>query len=66
MKTTAMVLFEAAIRWSSIRLGPGEVLVKYTPLLCHSDLHLTDGDLPPRFDRGRPKGPGSSRRRGAW
>lgn len=30
--------------------GPGEVLVKYTAAgLCHSDLHLTDGDLPPRF-----------------
>ena len=28
----------------------GEVLIKYTAAgLCHSDLHLTDGDLPPRY-----------------
>lgn len=28
----------------------GEVLIKYVAAgLCHSDLHLTDGDLPPRF-----------------
>jgi S-(hydroxymethyl)glutathione dehydrogenase/alcohol dehydrogenase len=30
--------------------GEGEVLIKYTAAgLCHSDLHLTDGDLHPRF-----------------
>lgn len=32
--------------------GPrdGEVLIRYVAAgLCHSDLHLTDGDLPPRF-----------------
>lgn len=30
--------------------GDGEVLIRYVAAgLCHSDLHLTDGDLPPRF-----------------
>src|SRR5512146_1602226 len=30
--------------------GPGEVLIRYVAAgLCHSDLHLTDGDLVPRF-----------------
>ena len=30
--------------------GPGEVLINYTAAgLCHSDLHLSDGDLPPRY-----------------
>lgn len=55
MKTTAAVLFEAGKPFELMELdldgpGPGEVLVKYTAAgLCHSDLHLTDGDLPPRF-----------------
>src|SRR3954454_23810497 len=30
--------------------GPGEVHVKFTAAgLCHSDLHLIDGDIVPRF-----------------
>lgn len=30
--------------------GPGEVLIKFTAAgLCHSDLHLADGDWPARF-----------------
>jgi S-(hydroxymethyl)glutathione dehydrogenase/alcohol dehydrogenase len=30
--------------------GPGEVLIKFTAAgLCHSDLHLADGDWPSRF-----------------
>ncbi|OBF86081.1 alcohol dehydrogenase [Mycobacterium sp. 852002-51163_SCH5372311] len=55
MKTTAAVLFEASKPFEIIELdldGPreGEVLISYTAAgLCHSDLHLTDGDLPPRF-----------------
>ncbi|ORA31495.1 NDMA-dependent alcohol dehydrogenase [Mycobacterium aquaticum] len=55
MKTTAAVLFEAGKPFEIVELdldGPrdGEVLIRYTAAgLCHSDLHLTDGDLPPRF-----------------
>ncbi|MBS4727955.1 NDMA-dependent alcohol dehydrogenase [Mycobacterium sp. SM1] len=55
MKTKAAVLFEGGKPFEIVELdldGPraGEVLIKYTHAgLCHSDLHLTDGDLPPRF-----------------
>ncbi|TSE02178.1 NDMA-dependent alcohol dehydrogenase [Skermania sp. ID1734] len=55
MKTTAAVLLEAGKPFELMELdldgpGPGEVLIKYTAAgLCHSDLHLTDGDLPPRY-----------------
>ena len=55
MKTKAAVLFDAGKPFEILELdlqgpGPGEVLIKYTAAgLCHSDLHLTDGDLTPRF-----------------
>ncbi|KUH85555.1 MULTISPECIES: NDMA-dependent alcohol dehydrogenase [unclassified Mycobacterium] len=55
MKTTAAVLLETGKPFEIIELeldgpGEGEVLINYTAAgLCHSDLHLTDGDLPPRF-----------------
>ncbi|WP_305092386.1 NDMA-dependent alcohol dehydrogenase [Prescottella sp. R16] len=55
MKTKAAVLLEAGKPFEIMELdldgpGPGEVLIKYTAAgLCHSDLHLTDGDLPPRY-----------------
>ncbi len=55
MKTTAAVLLEAGKPFEIMELdldgpGEGEVLIKYTSAgLCHSDLHLTDGDLPPRY-----------------
>ncbi|MGV9826483.1 MULTISPECIES: NDMA-dependent alcohol dehydrogenase [unclassified Gordonia (in: high G+C Gram-positive bacteria)] len=55
MKTKAAVLFEAHKPFEIVELdldGPkeGEVLIKFSAAgLCHSDLHLTDGDLPPRF-----------------
>lgn len=55
MKTTAAVLFEVGKPFELMELdldgpGPGEVLINYTAAgLCHSDLHLTDGDLPCRF-----------------
>lgn len=55
MKTKAAVLFETHKPFEIVELeldgpGPGEVLIKYVAAgLCHSDLHLTDGDLPPRF-----------------
>jgi S-(hydroxymethyl)glutathione dehydrogenase/alcohol dehydrogenase len=55
MKTKAAVLFDAHQPFEILELeldgpGPGEVLISYTAAgLCHSDLHLTDGDLPPRF-----------------
>lgn len=55
MKITAAVLFEPHKPFEIIELdmdgpGPGEVLIKYVAAgLCHSDLHLLDGDLPPRF-----------------
>lgn len=55
MKTRAAVLFEAGKPFEIVELdldGPreGEVLIRYVAAgLCHSDLHLTDGDLPPRY-----------------
>src|SRR5258708_6016297 len=55
MKTIAAVLLEAGKPFELMELnldgpGPGEVLIKYAAAgLCHSDLHLTDGDLPPRY-----------------
>ena len=55
MKTTAAVLLEAGKPFELMNLdldgpGPGEVLIKYTAAgLCHSDLPLTDGQLPPRY-----------------
>ncbi|PPJ26880.1 alcohol dehydrogenase [Nocardia nova] len=55
MKTTAAVLVEPGKPFELMELdldgpGPGEVLIRYTAAgLCHSDLHLTDGDLPPRY-----------------
>ncbi|UVE96321.1 NDMA-dependent alcohol dehydrogenase [Dietzia sp. B32] len=55
MKTKAAVLFDLHKPFEIIELdlddpGPGEVLIKYTAAgLCHSDLHLSDGSLPPRF-----------------
>lgn len=55
MKTKAAVLLDAGKPFEITELdldgpGPGEVLIKYTAAgLCHSDLHLTDGDLPPRY-----------------
>jgi alcohol dehydrogenase (nicotinoprotein) len=55
MKTTAAVLLETGRQFEIMELeldgpGEGEVLVHYTAAgLCHSDLHLTDGDLTPRF-----------------
>ena len=55
MKTKAAVLLDAGKPFEIMELdldGPkeGEVLIKYTAAgLCHSDLHLTDGDLPPRY-----------------
>lgn len=55
MKTRAAVLYAGGKPFELLELdldgpGPGEVLIKYVAAgLCHSDLHLTDGDLPPRF-----------------
>ena len=55
MKTKAAVLMGEGKLFEIMELdldGPkeGEVLIKYTAAgLCHSDLHLTDGDLPPRY-----------------
>ena len=55
MKTTAAVLLEPGRPFEIVELdldgpGPGEVLIDYTAAgLCHSDLHLVDGDLIPRF-----------------
>jgi NDMA-dependent alcohol dehydrogenase len=55
VKTKAAVLFEAGKPFEITELdldgpGPGEVLIKYTAAgLCHSDLHLIDNDLVPRF-----------------
>ncbi|GAA3952393.1 NDMA-dependent alcohol dehydrogenase [Gordonia caeni] len=55
MKTKAAVLLGPGEPFKIMELeldppGPGEVLIKYTAAgLCHSDLHLTDGDLPPRY-----------------
>ncbi|MHA6799500.1 NDMA-dependent alcohol dehydrogenase [Bounagaea algeriensis] len=55
MKTKAAVLTDAHQPFEITELdldgpGPGEVLIRYVAAgLCHSDLHLTDGDLHPRF-----------------
>lgn len=55
MKTKAAVLHSAGKPFEIEELeldGPraGEVLIKYTAAgLCHSDLHLIDNDLVPRF-----------------
>lgn len=55
MKTKAAVLHGAHQPFEITELdldGPkeGEVLIKYKAAgLCHSDLHLVDGDLPPRY-----------------
>lgn len=55
MKTIAAVAHEPNQPFEIIELdldgpGPGEVLVKFTAAgLCHSDLHLADGDWPARF-----------------
>src|ERR1700722_1315904 len=55
MKTRAAVLHAAHQPFDVIELdldGPreGEVLIRYVAAgLCHSDLHLIDGDLVPRF-----------------
>jgi S-(hydroxymethyl)glutathione dehydrogenase/alcohol dehydrogenase len=55
MKTTAAVLHEAHKPFELMELdldgpGPGEVLIKYTAAgLCHSDLLLTDEDVPARY-----------------
>jgi S-(hydroxymethyl)glutathione dehydrogenase/alcohol dehydrogenase len=55
VKTKAAVLVDAGKPFEIMELdldGPraGEVLIRYTAAgLCHSDLHLTDGDLVPRF-----------------
>ncbi|WP_007024538.1 NDMA-dependent alcohol dehydrogenase [Saccharomonospora iraqiensis] len=55
MKTKAAVLFGPHTPFEIVELdldgpGPGEVLIRYTASgLCHSDLHLVDGELAPRF-----------------
>ncbi len=55
MKTRAAVLEEGSTRFEIKELdvdppGPGEVHVKFVAAgLCHSDLHLIDGDIVPRF-----------------
>lgn len=55
MKTKAAVLTGPGKPFEITELdldgpGAGEVLIKFTAAgLCHSDLHLTDGDLPPRY-----------------
>lgn len=55
LKTRAAVLTGPGRDFEIIELDldeprEGEVLIKYTAAgLCHSDLHLTDGDLPPRY-----------------
>ncbi len=55
MKTTAAVLHGPNQPFELMELdldgpGPGEVLIKYTAAgLCHSDLHLADGDWPARY-----------------
>lgn len=55
VKTKAAVLLGAGKPFEIMELdldGPkaGEVLIRYVAAgLCHSDLHLTDGDLPPRY-----------------
>lgn len=55
MKTKAAVLTDVHQPFEIMELdldgpGVGEVLIRYVASgLCHSDLHLADGDLPPRF-----------------
>jgi alcohol dehydrogenase (nicotinoprotein) len=55
MKVKAAVLHDVKTPFEITELdldgpGAGEVLIRYVAAgLCHSDLHLTDGDLPPRF-----------------
>src|ERR1700754_2755417 len=55
MKVKAAVLRDVKQPWEVTELdldGPktGEVLIRYVASgLCHSDLHLTEGDLTPRF-----------------
>jgi alcohol dehydrogenase (nicotinoprotein) len=55
MKVKAAVLNDVKTPFEIIELdldgpGAGEVLIRYVAAgLCHSDLHLTDGDLVPRF-----------------
>jgi len=55
MKVKAAVLYDVKAPFEITELdldgpGAGEVLIRYTAAgLCHSDLHLTDGDLVPRF-----------------
>jgi alcohol dehydrogenase (nicotinoprotein) len=55
MKTRAAVLDEGSKAFEIVELdvdepGIGEVHIKFTAAgLCHSDLHLIDGDIVPRF-----------------
>ncbi|MDQ1012113.1 NDMA-dependent alcohol dehydrogenase [Streptomyces sp. V4I23] len=55
MKTRAAVLTEIGKPFEIVELDldepkTGEVLIRFVAAgLCHSDLHLSDGDLPPRF-----------------
>ncbi|NKS54378.1 NDMA-dependent alcohol dehydrogenase [Rhodococcus hoagii] len=55
MKTRAAVLLGPGKPFEIVELdldepGPGEVLIRYVAAgLCHSDLHLTDGELVPRY-----------------
>ena len=55
MKTKAAVLHDAhqSFEITEVDLdgpGPGEVLIRFTAAgLCHSDLHLIDGELAPRY-----------------
>ena len=55
MKVKAAVLHDVKTPFEITELdldgpGDGEVLIRYTAAgLCHSDLHLTEGDLTPRF-----------------
>jgi alcohol dehydrogenase (nicotinoprotein) len=55
MKVKAAVLHDVKSPFEFTELdldgpGAGEVLIRYVAAgLCHSDLHLTDGDLTPRF-----------------
>src|ERR1700749_1335589 len=55
MKVKAAVLHDVKAPFEITELdldgpGAGEVLIRYVAAgLCHSDLHLTEGDLTPRF-----------------
>jgi len=55
MKVKAAVLHDVKTPFEITELdldgpGAGEVLIRYVAAgLCHSDLHLTEGDLTPRF-----------------